>query len=83
MTSSSLAAEVEVQLVRYVLPASTHVQSFTAPCVAPRFALWREDCPHRGIRKTRRYLRKRWWVSFLWWFAYAHIRPVQAACRRR
>lgn len=54
-----------------------------ASCVASRLALWRKDRPHRGIRKAGRYLRKRWWVSLFWWFAYAHMRLAQAACRKR
>jgi hypothetical protein len=66
MTLFSLAVAVEVQPVRYVSPVSTHVQELTTSCVASRLTLWRKDGPYRGIRKARRYLRKRWWVSFFW-----------------
>jgi len=84
MTSFSLAAAVEAQPVRYVAAVSTHVQELTTSCVASRLAPWRKDSHHRGIRKARRYLRKRWSVSLFWWFAYAHILHLaQAACRRR
>jgi hypothetical protein len=64
-------------------PVSTHVQELNTSCVASCLTLWRKDSPYRGIRKARRYLRKRWWVSPFWWFAYAHMRLAQAACRRR
>jgi hypothetical protein len=83
MTSSLLVAAAEAQPVLYVSPVSTHVQALTASCVASRIALWREDCHHRRIRKTGWYLRKRWWVSLLWWSAHTHTHPAQAVCRRR
>lgn len=83
MTLFSLAAAVEAQPVRYVSPVSTHVQELTTSCLASRLALWRKDSPHRGIGKARRYLRKRWWVSLFWWFAYAQMHLAKAACRRR
>lgn len=63
MTLFSLAVAVEAQLVRCVSILSTHVQELTTSCVASGFALWRKNSPYRGIRKARRYLRKRWWVS--------------------
>ena len=65
MTWSILVAAAEAQPVRYASPLSTRVQAVTASCVASRCAPWREDCHHRGIGKTGRYLRKRWWVSLL------------------
>lgn len=84
MTLFSLAAAVEVRPVRYVLPLSTHVQELTTSWVASCLALWRKDSPHRGIRKARRYLRKRWWVSLFWRFAYARNMDLsQVACRKR
>jgi hypothetical protein len=62
MTSSLLVAAAEAQPVRYGSPLSSHILALTASCVASGLALWREDGHHRGIRKTGRYLRKRWWV---------------------
>ena len=83
MTSFSLAAAVEALPVRYVSTISTHVQELNTSCVASCLALWRKDSPYRGIRKARRYLRERWWVSLFLWFAYVHMRLAQAASRRR
>ncbi len=59
MTSSILAAAAGDQQALYVSHSSTHVQTLTASRIASRLAPWREDCHHRGIRKARRYLRKR------------------------